>query len=207
MAKNHRQNHDFQILYFLIGGCHTADGAYSLLCDLYEDREVAFKNVTASKLRENAKIIRANRKIKSNDEAEQLEGKADLAEIEAFSEQLLANINACQDEMNFIKKCKDEIEPYRQYSHLSLSQAHEACQLNEWKLELIRRAENYLLTTGTIPPDHFATMRTHPDFASQILPSITYTKELIQKGVELDVILSKTLLPSQNVIALLENKE
>ena len=30
-TKRHRQNHDFTILYNLVGSCHTADQAYALL--------------------------------------------------------------------------------------------------------------------------------------------------------------------------------
>ena len=40
-AKNHKQNTNFQIVYFLVGSCHTPDGAYALLCELREERLLA----------------------------------------------------------------------------------------------------------------------------------------------------------------------
>lgn len=181
-AKTNRQNHDFQILHFLAGACHTPDGAYALLCDLRDDRADALKHATAAKLREDAKIIRAQRRIASDDEAERLEGQADLAEIEAHAETAAKNIAAAQAELAFIKSCMARLQPLRRFAHLPDAEAHEACQREEWRLELTARAENYLLTAGTIPADHLATMRQHPDFAASILPAIERTRTLMATG-------------------------
>lgn len=206
MYKTHRQNHDFQIAYFLAGACHTPDGAYSLLCDLLEDRETALKNVTASQYREEAKRIRAQRKIDSDDEAEQLEGKADFAEIDAFAAMAMANIEACKDEIAFIKHCMDKLEPLRKFSHLPLPEAHEAAQFDEWKLELIHRAENYLLTTGTISPDHFVTMRMHPAFVTEIMPAIERTRIAMSSQEKINKLLTSRPAFDVNQI-LLESKQ
>lgn len=181
-AKTNRQNHDFQILHFLIGSCHTPDGAYALLCDLRDDRNDALKQSAAAELRERAKIVRAERRIASDDEAERLEGQADLAEIEGHAETLAKNLAAAKAELAFIESCIDYLQPLRQFAHLSDAEAHEACQREEWRLELVARAENYLLTAGTIPADHLATMRQHPDFASSILPAIEQTRVLMATG-------------------------
>jgi hypothetical protein len=181
-AKTNRNNHDFQILHFLVGACHTADGAYALLCDLRDDRSDALKNSEASRLREQAKIIRARRLMASTDEAEALEGAADLVEIEAHTETLTKNLAAARAELAFIEGCMTRIQPYRQYAHLPDAEAHEACQREEWRLELEARAQNYLLTGGTIPADHFATMRQHPDFSSHILPAIDHTRVMMNDG-------------------------
>ena len=54
-------------------------------------------------------------------------------------------------------------------------------QREEWLFELMNRAENYLLTTGTIPTDHFVTMRQHPDFDDSILPFIENVQKLMQE--------------------------
>lgn len=181
-AKNNRQNHDFQILHFLAGSCHTADGAYALLCDLRDDRADALKQATAAHLREQAKIVRAQRRIASDDEAERLEGQADLAEIEGHAETLAKNLAAAQAELAFIEQCIARLQPLRRYAHLPDPEAHEACQREEWRLELVSRSENFLLTSGTIPHDHLATMRQHPDFATHILPAIRQTKALMAEG-------------------------
>lgn len=194
LGKNNRLNHDFQILHFLVGSCHTPDGAYSLLCDLREGRSDALKAVKASKLREQAKILRAEQKIKSSDLAEQLEGQADLAEIQAHAETTANNIAAAEQELAFIQQCIDKIQPLRKYSHLSDAESHEACQQEEWRLELLYRAENFLITQGTIPHDHFATMRQHPEFLSNIWPALEQIKLNITQGNAMPILQSQNPL-------------
>lgn len=181
-AKTNRNNHDFQILHFLVGACHTPDAAYALLCDLRDDRADAINHAEAARLREQAKIVRAKRRIASDDEAERLEGDADLAEIAAHAETLGKNLAAARAELAFIADCMARLQPYRRFAHLPDHEAHEACQREEWRLELVARAQNYLLTAGTIPADHFSTMRHHPDFQASILPAIHQTKDLMANG-------------------------
>lgn len=171
-SKTNRQNHDFQIAYFLAGSCHTPDGAYALLCDLRDDRDLALKLVLAGQLRTQAKRIRAEIKRDSGDNAEILDGLADLAEIDAFAELEAKNIAAAQAELVFIDKCIEKVQPLRKFAHLPDPEAHEAAQHDEWKLELIHRAQNFMLTTGSIPSDDFAHMRMHPAFVSDIAPAI-----------------------------------
>lgn len=172
-AVNNRRNHNFQIAYFLAGSCHTADGAYALLCDLREERRDALANVKASTLRARAKDERARKNLDHTDHAVRLEAEADLAELDAglaTSERCVAAANA---ELDFIERCIEKVEPLRKFRDLPEVMAHEAAQREEWLLELVRRAENFVLLTGTIPPDHFETMRQHPDFRTSILPRVT----------------------------------
>lgn len=180
--KTNRLNHDFQIIHFIAGSCHTPDGAYAILCDLKDDRADALKMFESSKFRVQAKRVRAKRMLASDDEAVRLEGEADLAEIEASAETVAKNVAAAQAELATIEKCMAALEPHRKYKHLPMPEAHQAAQAEEWKLELIRRAENCLLTTGTISTDQFATMRLHPEFASAIMPAIDEIKELMHQS-------------------------
>lgn len=177
-AINNRRNHDFQILYFLVGSCHTADGAYALLCDLKEDREMALAQVESSRLRSQA-MIEKSREIIENSKSkwEVLEARANLSEVLANEDVAIRNVNAAIAELKFINMCIDRIQPYRKFAHLQDSIAHEACQLEEWKHELIYRAENYLLTIGAIPTEHFTTMRQHPHFLTEIFPKIEGMKK------------------------------
>lgn len=178
-AKNNRVNKNFQIAYFLAGSCHTPDGAYALLKDLQEDREMALAQLESIDLKTQAKIAKAKHDIEHGTEWEQLEAKAELVEIEnnkKFSER---NIEAAKQELDFIDKCIEQIQPHRKFAHLPDPEAYEAAQHDEWKLELMSRAENYLLTTGSIPTDHFITMRQHPAFVDEILPSIEKTKQMM----------------------------
>lgn len=184
-SKTHRQNHDFQIAHFLAGSCHTADGAYALLCDLKEDREVAIRSYEASQIRLSIKKSEIEKKLKSWCKNTRLSAQADLAEIQATEPQSKACYDAALAEYAFIQKCIDAVQPHRKFSHLPDSEAHEAAQFDEWKFELISRAENALLTIGTIPTDHFATMRMHPAFKDEIMPAIENIKQLIATNREL----------------------
>lgn len=176
--KTNRVNHDFQIAYFIAGSCQTPDAAYSILCDLKEDRSTALKSFEASKLRERAKILKAEQMIEDGDEIDKLEGQADLTEIGAMSEMVRNNVEAAIAELEFIQKCMDALQPLRKYAHLPDPVAHEAAQFEEWKLQLIHTAENQVVCHGMIQPDHYATMRMHPAFATEILPALEITMRL-----------------------------
>lgn len=178
--KTNRLNHDFQIAYFIAGSCHTPDAAYAILHDLKEDRANAIKVFEATKLREQAKIMAAHHTIEnSRNQIEVLNARADLLEIQAMEETTKANYDAAVAELAFIEKCIEKVQPLRKYSHLSDSEAFEAAQRDEWKYDLIHKAENFLVTSGTIPTDHFATMRMHPDFTTDILPAIDNVRALM----------------------------
>lgn len=202
ISKNNRQNSNFQILYFLVGSCHTVDAAYSLLCDLLEERNMALATVKTCDLRSQALISKANSIINdpNSKEYEMLEAQADLEELNSSKKLTQKNIDAAQDEVNFILDCMNKLEPHRKYAHLSLPEAHQAMQQEEWKLELVHRAENYLLTTGSIPPEHFETMRQHPEFKTELVPQIEQIRIKVSQGLSL----SKINLESPKVIALLE---
>lgn len=183
ISKNHRQNHDFQILYFLIGSCHTPDAAYALCQDLREERYAAIENYKVSKIKEKAKIIRANKLLNSYDEADKLDGEADLLEItnNAKSGEVLYN-TACK-ELVFIDDCISKLRPNCKYKDLPDDEACQLMQQEEWKLELIKRAENILISQATgIASDQLDTMRMHPEFVTAILPAIAAIKESIVSG-------------------------
>lgn len=201
-VSNGRRNTNFQILHFLIGACHTADGAYALLCELYRERKLVVDTMEAAKLREKASRLKAERLAASDDIEESLEGQAQLIEFEAHKKHS-ASLEVClYDEVAFIQDCIDRIQPLRKYSNLEDKDAHEMAQRDEWKGELMRRAENHLITTGTIPPDQLDTMRMHPDF-KEINKSIFEARKLIETGEELQPL----LVDWQRNLMQLENKD
>lgn len=181
-STNGRVNHDFQLAYFLAGSCHTPDGAYALLCDLRQDRKDAIALVRSSALRGQAKRLRAEAALDSTDPATRLEAEADLAEMDAHAETLAVNIAAAKAELGTINKIIERIQPHRKFGHLPDAEAHEAAQADEWRLELMRRAENYLLTGNGIPADHFGAMRMHPDFETTIAPHIGFVQTAIAQN-------------------------
>ena len=187
-----KKNSNFQTLHYIVGSCHTPDAAYARLCSQREERETAVANVLSEDYKTQAKIIRANRQLASEDEAEQLDGKATLAEIDAFKPLVQRNIDAAQDELNFINSLIEKIQPLRKYSHLSDIDAHEAAQEEEWYFELVNRAENHLLMDGRIPTAEFKTMRMHPQF-NAIRSQIHDVQVLLKNGdtVGLDKILDR----------------
>jgi hypothetical protein len=192
--KTNRQNHDFQIAYFIAGSCQTADAAYSILCDLEEDRDNAIKAFKAFSLRDQAKIKRAeatlaelneqptgfNLSERQRKEAGIMEAQADIEESKAMAETTQRNYDAALAELEFIRKCKNALMPLRKYSHLSDAEAHEAAQHDEWKLQLIHTAENHLLSGHAIPPDHYSTMRMHPAFLTDIVPELDRLANLVK---------------------------
>lgn len=182
ISKNHHQNTNFQILYFLAGSCHTPDAAYCLLLDLREERDRAIKSYQVSKIKEKAKIIRINRLINSEDEADRLDGEAQLLEIKNNIEQGEILYKAAVDELAFIDECLAKIKPYCKYKDLPDDEACQAMQQEEWKLELIHRAENELLTTGTISAEQFNNMRMHPEFQTVIFPQVNNIVETLKNG-------------------------
>lgn len=179
--KTNRLNHDFQIVHFIAGSCHTPDGAYAILCDLKEDRSNAIKAFEASKLRDQAARIRAEKLIASEDEIDRLEGKAKIADLDAMVDTCQKNYLAAMAELSTIENCIAMLQPHRKFKHLTDPEAFEAAQFEEWKLELIRRAENCLLTTGTISTDQFALMRLHPAFVADIVPAINEIRRLLEQ--------------------------
>lgn len=175
-AKTGRLNSDFQIAHFLVGSCHTADGAYALLCDLRDERQQAIAAYHVGCKRNTARLLLASRWsfLKST----RLERQADKEELQNAIAQSGTLYLIALDELAFIELCISKLHPFRQYGHLSDQLAHQAAQEEEWAQELIRRGENSLLSAGAIPADQFSAMRLHPQFAAKILPALDNVRRL-----------------------------
>lgn len=187
-SKPHRTNSDFQLRYFLAGSCHTADAAWTLLYGQKIDMEGKVRFAKISELRRDATRLAALEilRAKNTTEAARMNAEADLQEAE--SDKIVADLNlkAAVDELEYINKLMAELEPHRKYAHLTLFEANEACQREEWLEELKTRAENFLVCQGAIPCDQLSTMRTHPDFETILVPYIQETLLKIQtneKGI------------------------
>lgn len=185
-SKPHRTNSDFQLKYFLAGSCHTVDGAWTLLYGQKIDMETKVRFAKIAELRRNAKRLAAVQILRETNttEAARMNAEADIEE--AKSEEIVANLNlkAAVDELECINKLMAELEPHRKYAHLTLFEANEACQREEWLEELKTRAENFLVCQGVIPHDQLSTMRSHPDFETALVPYIKETVLRIQTNQE-----------------------
>ncbi|MCK5307110.1 MAG: hypothetical protein KAJ73_00730 [Zetaproteobacteria bacterium] len=170
----HWKNSNFGIRNFIANGCHTPDEAYRMLKQLYEERDLAVRNVKAEQLRTEAKAQRA-RMVLNNADADRptlLEAEADLVEIEAFKEHGEMLLADAKRERAYIQSLIDQVQPLRKFAHLPDPEAFQECQEEHWKLELLWRAENFMATQGFIPHDHMATMRLHPAWKAEIHPRL-----------------------------------
>jgi len=173
-SKPHRNNCNFQLKHFMAGSCHTPDGAWALLYDQKIDISVKVQHSKAQGLRRQAKMMTAEAVLadEASTPMQRLNAEADLLECNSVIEGWSLNHKAAENEYAYICSLMDELEPMRQFKDLPLLEANEAMQRGEWLGELKTRAENFLLTAGTIPHDHLNTMRCHPDFEAEIVPHL-----------------------------------
>jgi hypothetical protein len=185
-SKPHRQNSDFQLKYFLAGSCHTPDGAYVLLYGQKVDMAGKLAHADSQVKRRLAKIAKAQH-IMDNPRSlphEVLEAEADKLEVEADIPTWELNFKAAQQELATIERLMAELKPQCKYWDDDILVMSEAMQVDEWRGELMRRAENFMLTAGTIPHDHFDTMRMHPQFKSHLVPHIMQLQNKIEDATK-----------------------
>ena len=178
--KYNRNNTNFQIAHFIAGSCHTADAAYFALKNLYDERSRAVESIPVAQIKFRARRKELEAKLNSAVEHERIQAQGELLELELDEKYYKPLAESALAELQYIQECMERIQPLRKYGHLPDIDAVEACQAEEWGLELKRRAENYLLTSGTIPHDHFNTMRLHPEFETQLLPHIEQIHQTLQ---------------------------
>jgi hypothetical protein len=167
----------------MANSCHTPDAAYALLYAQKLDMQVKLASSAGKMLERQAKIEKASATI-HNEKAKnylKLKAQAEIKKLEAESHVFYMNIEGAKKELATIEKLMAELEPQRKYAHLSILDANEACQREELLLEMKFRAENYILSQGSIPADHLSTMRCHPDFLNQILPHIQKLTQLLHE--------------------------
>ena len=168
----HWRNSNFQIAYFIAGKCHTADHAYKMLCELREERVTALNANKGAGLRRQALLRKRDSFFCKLAPWIRLEIEAKLHEAELNKDIYPAMQAQCEREIEFIEKCIGIVQPLRKYKEVPDHEAHQACQREEWRLELMDRAENFLMSGGIIPADHLDTMRAHPDWEKIIHPYI-----------------------------------
>lgn len=191
MFKAHRRNTDFQIKSFIEGACHTPDAKWFTLFEQAEERRrVVRQNEIKAKLhaREAANLEASFKKLNEDqtmwsDEDYQIEIKwLEYCDQKPASERMIA---AARAELAFIERQMDSLVAETIYvkrylaGQMSFDQAAQAAQPEEWKRELIFRAQNFLATQGRIPHDHYAAMRRHPEFKQAILPELEKVRGLM----------------------------
>ena len=138
-------------------------------------------------MRSKAKRKRAQAVLddKNASEIDKLEAEADIVEMDAFKEQGDACYDQAVRERAFIDGLIEQVKPYRKFADLPEAEAHQLAQQEEWKHELIFRAQNFLGSQGFIPHDHLATMRMHPAWESELFPKIQkISKQILEQKTE-----------------------
>lgn len=171
------QNSNLQIEAWIAGKAHTVWEKYRLLCNQLENRKSALTAVLASGKRVEAKLAKYEHLQIQGTKWEQLEAEADLLEIQANKEVSDRCIKDAQQEVAFIESLilalEDELEESR-IPGCSDSEMFQEVQEEEWRRELLHRAENNYISRifGGFPPEQIDAMRSHPQFDKVILPSL-----------------------------------
>ena len=172
----HRNNSDFQLRYFIAGSCHTPDAAWNILYEQKLDIEIKLNSTKAQLLKRQATKLDLEQQEKNiKTEQDRLRYEAACIDFKATEGLTELALQGAEKELETIKALMDELEPLRKYKHLPFLEATEAAQQDEWREEFKHRAENYLVSQGTIPHDQLEAMRKHPDFVHGILPAIKTT--------------------------------
>lgn len=206
VGKPHRQNSGFQLRYFLAGSCTTPDGAYVLMYGQQNDMQTKLRHAESQLIRRRAKlkaaeakearaqyVIDAHRDNSGSGllydvlqaEADLLDAKAEVMEIQADIPTWELNWEAAKQELADINQIMAELRPLCRFYFDDILKMSEAAQEEEWLGELKQRAENFLITAGTIPHDHFQTMRAHPQFKAALVPHIQQINQKIAKATML----------------------
>lgn len=197
----HWRNSNFQTTYFIAAKCHTADEAYRVLKAQKEERDMAIAKAKGGAHKIKARMLKALSQLDSDKEWEREEATGEILEIKAQEQQDKDCLEEAERESEFLQSLIDKVQPHRKFAHLPDHEAFQEAQYEEWRQELIFRAQNFIAAQGHIPPDHLATMRLHPAFEQSIQPVIEHAVSRVQQG--------KTPLLTKPTMAalLLENKE
>ena len=174
ISKVHRTNSDFQIKHFLAGNRKTPDGAYVLLYSLKIQIEHNLAVAEAQRLEREANIEEQEYILRTAEHPwEKRKAQAEIIKLKAAIPIWEANLQGAKNELATLQALMGELEPKRKYAHLSILEANEACQAEEWRLELQERAQNQMLSQALgIQWDDIETLRSHPDFQTKMLPDL-----------------------------------
>jgi hypothetical protein len=194
----HLKNSLFHVLTVMVGTRNTPDEAYRVLYFELEDRKRAYDGAMASRKRNLAKKGRLEARMSlglnsdgsAMDQFDRLELEADLDELNSGTQTMENAVSGCEFEMKFITDLMEKLLEQCEYvGKMDITEAFTRCHRKEWALEHRKRAENFLLTQGSIPTDYFEVMRVHPDFDEHIAPLIEDTRmALVQNRTGLHAI-------------------
>ena len=175
VPKPYFTNSPFQIEHFISGTKHTPEAKYVELVQMRNGLVMQSKLSTAQAIKHSVRKEELE-KIKNawwRSSSKRRMASAELLELEAQEPEFILAGQALTVSLNKVNQLMFDLE--KTHPHLkstSLIDLTIQLQENEWMLEFQRRAENFHLCHGVIPPDHLAAMRAHPGFQKAILPKI-----------------------------------
>lgn len=178
----HWRNSQFQTIHFIIAKCHTPDEAYRIVLQQLEEREHSFETGIISQDEFKLRRIKAENLIKSDDIIVKYEGEIEMKKIDMDYKYFKLNFDECEREVQFLKECKNKLQPFRKYADYPEHIANQLIQQEEWKHELILRAKEFIILRGTIPEDQLRTLSLHPEFKTVILPIMEDTLKCLKEG-------------------------
>ena len=188
IVNNHRKHSSFALRHFIAGGCHTPDAAYCLLYAQMEQIEMDVAagqdDVIETEARDLELDLEAER-VK-DDPVASLRNQAERIKHDSMKKNFKLNYEGAIRELQEIQNLLEQLKPHCKYWDEDIIKMEQNMQHDEWVGELKARAENFQLANVLgIPHDHVATMRQHPEFASQILPHLTKVSETIRTSMQL----------------------
>lgn len=166
------------ILANMIGPCNTADEAYRVLHYELEAQMNHYNHAKGGGILDALKLKQLQNQTQDPTWETAEHARGELVQFEAARTRVEAATERAEREIVFIKQVMAELEPHRKYRDLPLLDAFEACQAEEWALELVKRAKRFLLTNRTIPVDHFEAMTNHPWWDAYIMPQVSEYAQL-----------------------------
>lgn len=203
----HWRNSQFQTIYFIIGKCHTADEAYRVVAQQLEEREQAVDLARISEEEFKIRRMKAEEQLKSTNKITIYEGEVEMKKIDMDYKYFKLNFDEAVREVDFLRECKNKLEPFRRYRDYPEHIANQLIQQEEWKHELILRAKEFILTRGTIPEDHLRTFTLHPEFKTAILPIMDETVKALKDGRGAEILFNSELPEFKKRVLALEHKE
>jgi len=203
----HWRNSQFQTIYFIIGKCHTADEAYRVVLQQLEEREHAVELGKISEEEFKLKRMKAEEQINSTNKIIRYEAELELKKMEIDYKYFKLNFEEAERELEFLKDCKNKLEPFRIFREYPIHIANQLIQQEEWKHELILRAKEFILTRGTLPEDQLRTLMLHPEFKTEILPVMDNTIKALKEGRGMDLLINSQLPEFKKQILALEKQE
>lgn len=162
----HWKHSRFDIVYLVLGNCHTVDEAYRVLCELEEDRQMAINTSYAESKRAEGKVISAKVTIADprSSHTELKRAESYIMETDARRVVTQLALDEAKRELSFIQSLKEKLRPHRMFGDYADYDAFQLIQPIEWRYDIFWQMYSQMSTQqGQIGSEMFALIKAHPD--------------------------------------------